>query len=364
MDTPSSSDNSNSSPSGADNSSSVNSQPQETSDTAKSQEEIAEAVNQPNVIPSSPPNPSVGNMQGPQIPINESHPAENTSAAEVSTTFHPPVSHKPNMVILSLVVLSIGILAGLGLFASGLFRRNTLRMGESISNQPTKAAVQRIEKITVGTDATYPPMEFKDENGKLVGYDIDLAGEIGKEMKVAVEFKDIAFDKIFEALEANEIDAIMSSVTITEERKIKYNFSEPYINAGQVMVALRSDQQTRWTTDNLAGKRVGVQKGTTSEEEALKYVSKNLVTAFADYSLAISALNNKGIDVIIVDLTAAKGLVDKNPNLQIISDPFTNEYYGVVFRKTDRKLKSEVDKSIMSLQKRGILNNIKQKWFQ
>lgn len=296
--------------------------------------------------------------------VSSKYPSESVTEQSPPTIPFLSSNQRPNMILLSLAVVFVGVLAGVSLYTFGIFRGNILRMGESVSNQPTKIAAQNIKKITIGTDATYPPMEFKDETGNLVGYDMDLANEIAKEMNINVEVKDIPFDKVFEALDSNQIDAIISSVTITNERKEKYSFSEPYINAGQVMLTLRTTQGIQWTTADLAGKRIGVQNGTTSEEEALRYVEKNLVTSFADYPLAVTALNAKQIDVVIVDLTAAKGIVDENPNLQIVSDPFTNEYYGIVFRKDNSFLKSGVDKAILSLQKRGILNNIKQKWFQ
>lgn len=273
-------------------------------------------------------------------------------------------SSKPHMLIMPLAVLLLGVLTGAALFVSGVFKNNTLRLGQFISASPTQQVVVKKEKIVIGTDATYPPMEYKEANGDLVGFDVDLAKEVGTQLGLEVEFRDISFDEVFNSLDAKEIDLIMSSVTITEDRKHKYNFSEPYINAGQVIVTRRDSLDRSMTPEELLGKRVGVQKGTTSEEEALKYTSKALVMTYADYPLAVDALTSSKIDAIIIDLTAAKGLVDTNSNLKIASDPFTNEYYGVVFRKEDTELKADVDKVILSLQKRGVLNNIKQKWFQ
>lgn len=281
-----------------------------------------------------------------------------------SSSQHAASGKGPNMILLSLIVLFVGVISGIALYTTGIFRNNTLRLGDYDTKEPTGGVLMEKEKITVGTDATYPPMEYYDAQGNLVGYDIDLASKLSEEMGTDFEFKNISFDKIFDALENKEIEVIISSVTITDERKLKYNFSEPYINAGQVVVTARDFPESQITPDKLAGKRIGVQKGTTSEEEAIKYVGSGLVKTFADYPEAVTALNNKLIDAIIVDLTAAKGLVDENPNLRISSDPFTNEYYGIVLRKGDVKLKTDIDKAILSLQKRGLLDNIKQKWFQ
>ena len=271
--------------------------------------------------------------------------------------------HKSSKLILPIAVLSLGIMTGALLYFGGFLKNNTLRLGDYTSKQPASVIEKQKNKLIVGTDATYPPMEFKDENGILKGYDIELANEIGAEMKYDIEFKDIAFDNIFDKLDSKEIDVIISSVTITSERSQEYNFSEPYLNAGQVIVARREVEKSFTSPEELKGKLVGVQKGTTSEEEALKYTSRNLVIAYSDYTQAVAALSNKSIDALIVDLTAAKGIVDEHPDLVIVSDPFTNEFYGVVFRKEDTELKAQIDEIILSLQKRGIINNIKQKWF-
>ena len=91
-------------------------------------------------------------------------------------------------------------------------------------------------KIVVATDATWPPMEYVDENREIVGYDIDLMKAIAEEAGLEVEFKNVAWDGIFAGLAAGEYDAVISSVTITDERRENYDFSDPYINAGQIVV--------------------------------------------------------------------------------------------------------------------------------
>ena len=99
---------------------------------------------------------------------------------------------------------------------------------------------QEPEKIVIATDATWPPMEMVDEAKEIVGFDIDLMNAAAKEGGFAVEFKNTAWDGIFAGLEAGEYDAVMSSVTITDERKKTMDFSDPYINAGQILVVPRS----------------------------------------------------------------------------------------------------------------------------
>jgi ABC-type amino acid transport substrate-binding protein len=117
-------------------------------------------------------------------------------------------------------------------------------------------------KIVVATDATWPPMEMVDENKNIVGFDIDLLTAAANAAGFVVEFKNTAWDGIFAGLEAGKYDAVISSVTITEERQKTMDFSTPYINAGQILV-VKSDSTNVTTLADLKGKTVGAQIGTT-----------------------------------------------------------------------------------------------------
>ncbi|MCD6286019.1 MAG: transporter substrate-binding domain-containing protein, partial [Anaerolineae bacterium] len=124
------------------------------------------------------------------------------------------------------------------------------------------------ETVVVATDATWPPMEYVDENKEIVGYDIDLMNAVAEAAGLEIEFKNVAWDGIFAGLAAGEYDAIISSVTITEERQEKYDFSEPYINAGQIVVVGADSDITG--PDALSGSTVGAQIGTTGAIEIEK----------------------------------------------------------------------------------------------
>ena len=127
--------------------------------------------------------------------------------------------------------------------------------------QPTATPVPAVEAKTyvVATDAAFPPMEFVDANKNIVGFDIDLMNAIAKAMGFEVEYKNTAWDGIFAGLESGDYDAIISAVTIRDDRKAKYDFSEPYINAGQAIVVMADDtgdqergrprRQDRWRPD-------------------------------------------------------------------------------------------------------------------
>ncbi len=117
--------------------------------------------------------------------------------------------------------------------------------------------------VKVGTNAEYPPFESVDANGKIIGFDIDLMNAIGKAAGFTPQFTNTKWDGIFVALASGEFDAVSSAVTITEERKQAMAFSDPYFNAGQ-MIAVKTDSTVTKPKD-LAGKKVGVQLGTTGD---------------------------------------------------------------------------------------------------
>ncbi len=300
-----------------------------------------------------------------ETPIDSSppsQPVQGTEANEVSPkqpSPTPPASRrsmKPLLLILAVIFLG-GIL-----FSLWYFTQNK-KPSASIPNNPqVTTAVTKPLKLVIGTDPTLPPMEYT-ENGTLVGYDIDFANFIAKEMGAEVEFKNIGFDDLFPAVEEKKIDMIISAVTITDERKLKYGFSDPYLNAGQVIIIKKTNTDITLPA-TLSGKKVGVQQGTTNETEALKYTVEKNVVRFKDFEAATKALETGTVDAIMTDLPNARGIVGENRDFKIAGDPFTFEYYGIVMAKDNATLKTQVNEALSSLQRKGILEDLKQKWFE
>lgn len=256
------------------------------------------------------------------------------------------------------VILIILFIAGL-LFAAWFFQKQIQKTNTLNSEPKQSEAITLPKKLIVGTDPTLQPMEYS-ENDKLLGYDIDLTNLIGKELGVEIEFKNVIFDNIFTALDQKQIDMIISAVTITPERQQKYDFSDQYLNAGQVILTKKDDISIKSTAD-LQGKRIATQKGTTNEESAIKYTSDNLVIRYADFEQATKALVDGKVDALFTDLPSAKGITLTNPTLKIASDPFTDEYYGIVFRKGD-PIGKPVNQALQSIRVKGFLTDLKQKW--
>ena len=134
---------------------------------------------------------------------------------------------------------------------------------EPAAAEPTAEPMAELGVIKVGTNAEYPPFESVDETGKVIGLDIDVMNAIAKAAGFEVEFVNTRWDGIFVALSSGEFDAVASAATITDERKQAVDFSDPYFNAGQVLSVKQDSDIT--SLDDLAGKRVGVQLGTTGD---------------------------------------------------------------------------------------------------
>lgn len=300
----------------------------------------------------------------PDLPTDAS-PAANTP---VSTAQTPPATQTdvnkgwPKWYIFILVAIIITVIGGwLYYFYSASQITSKLTSAEPINQ--TKAYLLSPGKLIIGTDATFRPMEYTDANGQLIGYDIDLGNRIAAKLDLEAEFQNIAWDDLFTSLEQGKIDIIISSVSITDERKVKYQFSDPYLNAGQVIIT-RNDDNTISSVADLTNKKIAVQSGTTNEEEAKKYTSSDKILVYDDFLLATKALLEGEADAIFSDLTAAKGIITDNPSLKISSEPFTSEYYGITMKKDNSLLHSKINDALGSLRQQGVLVLLKQKWLE
>ena len=220
--------------------------------------------------------------------------------------------------------------------------------------------------IVVATDATWPPMEMVDESKEIVGFDIDLMNAIAREGGFTVEFKNSAWDGIFAGLAAGKYDAVMSSVTITDERKNTMDFSLPYINAGQVLI-VRSDTTGVQTLQDLDGKRVGAQIGTTGSFEVEKVAGVTLKT-YDEIGLAFEDLANKRIDGVVADTPVAADFALQNENykdtLKIVGVPFTEEYYGIAVAKGNKTVLDDINRGLKRVLDSGENKKIEDNWLR
>jgi polar amino acid transport system substrate-binding protein len=225
---------------------------------------------------------------------------------------------------------------------------------------------QPAQKIVIATDATWPPMEMVNESKEIVGFDIDLMNAAAKAGGFEVEFRNTAWDGIFAGLEAGEYAAVMSSVTITDERKQTMDFSVPYINAGQILV-VRTELTGVEKLDQLQGKGVGAQIGTTGAF-AIEKVQGVTLKTYDEIGLAFEDLVNGRIEAVVCDTPVAAQFALQNENykgkLKIVGKPFTEEFYGVAVKKGNAKVLETINKGLNKVLKTTTYTQIEAKWLR
>ncbi len=221
--------------------------------------------------------------------------------------------------------------------------------------------------LTIGVDDSYPPMEFKDDKGATVGFDIDLAAEVAKRLGVKVEFVSTAWDGIFQALNTSKYDAIFSSVSVTDERLKNFELTKPYIANSQIIIVKPNDNSVKSAKD-LTGKKVGVQISTTSNESADYLLKKeNIKFTLSTYDTIIQPFQDMKagrLDAIIVDEVVGQYYITADAsNFKSAGVNLTNEPIGVCFKKGNTALRDEVQKAIDAMIADGTMKKISQKWF-
>jgi len=217
-------------------------------------------------------------------------------------------------------------------------------------------------KIYIGTDATYPPMEFHDESGEIVGFDIDLGRAIAEELGVEAVFIDTAWDGIFPALDAGKFDIIISSTSITEERLKSKEMSDPYYVTSQA-IAVRKDNETIRGPEDLKGKIVAVQIGTTGDL-AVSEMEGVTVKRFDTIDKAYMEVLNGRADAVVNDLSEVAYRMKMLPDMKIVATfREGEEKYGVTMRKGDVELLAAINEALRRIKASGKYDEIYRKWF-
>jgi polar amino acid transport system substrate-binding protein len=231
------------------------------------------------------------------------------------------------------------------------------------------AAKKETGRIIVGCDAAFPPFEYLDEEtGALVGFDLDLMRAIGAELGMEVEIKNVSWDGIIPGLLSGNYNVIASGMTITDERKEVVNFSDPYINAGLVIVTRAGDDGIKGEQD-LAGKRVAVQINSTgdlaaTEMQQEKGIKIAEIKRFNHATDPFLELKNGAADAVVMDFPVAGAQMQASPGLyKIVGEPFTTEEYGFALRKSDTELLAKINQALVTLKANGTYDQIYRKYF-
>lgn len=224
--------------------------------------------------------------------------------------------------------------------------------------------IQDSKVLKVGLEGTYPPFSYVDDSGKLTGFEVELAQALAKKLGVKAELQPTKWDGILAALESKRLDVVINQVTISDERKKKYDFSVPYTVSGIQALTLKANAATIAKPADLAGKKVGVGLGTNYEQWVKQNVPQADVRTYEDDPTKFQDLMNKRIDAILVDRLAALDTVKKtNDRLAVAGEAFSRQEAGVAVRKGEPELLKAIDDALAELRKDGTLAQLSQKWF-
>jgi len=233
-----------------------------------------------------------------------------------------------------------------------------LAAGVAACECPASAAP---EELVIGTDATYPPLEFL-QAGRFEGFDIDLGSAVAREIGRPVRWVNSAFDGIFAALQAGKFDLVMSAVTITEDRRRSLDFSMPYYTAGQAL-ACRKAGPRHEALARLDGRTVGIQINTTAKEVLRKRPAVR-IREYNSIDLALLDLQNGGLDAVMTDSPVLRYMLHRGySDLAMTGSLFTEEHYGIVARKGSDQLLRQVNRALIRLEERGEPARLHTKWF-
>jgi His/Glu/Gln/Arg/opine family amino acid ABC transporter permease subunit len=216
--------------------------------------------------------------------------------------------------------------------------------------------------LVVGTDATYPPFEYADDQTReIVGFDIDLITAICDQIGVQPQLVVVPFDAIISGLNSGKYDCLISAMTITPERAQAVLFSQPYYDAGQSIAVPLADKSIR-SIDDLPGKRIGAQLGTTGEILA-REIPKATVKSFDNIGEAFRDMANGNLDAIINDKPVSQRIIAARGRAKLVGQILNAERYGIAVRKDQTRLKKAIDDALEELKTDGTYANINEKWF-
>lgn len=220
------------------------------------------------------------------------------------------------------------------------------------------ACTSKKDELVMATNAEFPPYEYH-EGDKIVGIDVEICQAIADELGKELVIEDMAFDSVITSVYTGKADLGAAGLTITEDRLKNINFSDPYATAAQVII-IKEDSDIA-SPDDLVGKTIGVQLGTTGDIYAEEIEDATLERYNKGFE-AVQALLQGKIDAVIIDNEPAKVYVSQNDGLKIVDEAFTYEEYAIAIAKDNTKLLDDVNSAIKKLKDSGKLDEIVAKY--
>lgn len=214
--------------------------------------------------------------------------------------------------------------------------------------------------LVMGTNAEFEPFEYR-EGDKIVGFDVELAKLFAEKMGKELRIEDMEFSTLTLAVESEKIDFVIAGMSVNKDRKTQVDFSDPYFTSKQ-MIILTSDNTEITSNDDLQGKKIGVQLGTTGDLYASDIENAEVI-AYDKGSMAILDLKNKKIDAVIIDAEPAKRFIAGQDDLKILDTPFVEEEYAIAVKKGNTELLEQINAFLKEIKENGKYDEIYNKYF-
>lgn len=234
------------------------------------------------------------------------------------------------------------------------------------SGTKNKTSNVAIKEYLVGTDAAYAPFESMTARNEIVGFDIDLIKAIAEKEAIKIKVINTPWEGIFKTLEQGDRDLLISCITITDQRKLAMDFSDPYFEAKQLIAVSNSSTVIRF--EDLKDKKVGVQTGTTGDEIVQKLQGKTSanIVRFEFAPLALKELESGGVDAVVADNGVVANYVNNNPdkNFKTVDDnSFVAEFYGIAVKKGNAELIAKINEGLKKVKADGTYDRIYSAYF-
>lgn len=214
-------------------------------------------------------------------------------------------------------------------------------------------------KLTMSTNAAFPPYEMTTDSGDFEGIDIDVAAAIAEKLGLELQVDDMDFDAALLAAQNGKSDIVMAGVTVTEDRQLVMNFSDSYATGVQVVIVKEGSDVT---LDNLGEKMIGTQRGTTGYIYTSDDYGDDHVTAYDNGASAVQALINGQVDCVVIDSAPAEAFVAANAGLTILDTEYVTESYAIGVNKDNTALLDAINQALAELTADGTVQSIVDKY--
>lgn len=215
-------------------------------------------------------------------------------------------------------------------------------------------------KLIMSTNAAFPPYEMTTDSGEFEGIDIETAQAIADKLGLELQIDDMDFDAALLAVQQGKSDMVMAGVTVTDERQNVMDFTDSYATGIQSII-VKEDSDIA-SVDDLAGKKIGTQRGTTGYLYCSDDFGDENIVAYDDGLTAVQMLNNGQVDCVVIDNAPAKEFVAANPGLKLLDTAYVEESYAIGVGKGNTELKDAINTALEELKADGTLQAIVDKY--